>query len=112
MEESASSDAYAGIDDVIISVHTNGETVFQAMDRAISLGADRYDPALLTEVPEGRVPVPGGRPLSCRGSMQPASRGSAPSRSSKPPTKPSEFSWPSRARRANREFKLGDCGPP
>lgn len=61
MEESASSDAYAGIDDVIVSVHTHGETVFQAMARAISLGADRYDQALLTEVPEGRLPLPDGR---------------------------------------------------
>ena len=50
------------LDDVIVGLHLRGETVFQAMARIQALpGVDRLDPALLTEVPEGRVPLANGR---------------------------------------------------
>jgi len=48
-------------DDVIVELHMHGETVFQAMARAGTIpGVDKHDPALLTEVPEGRFPLATG----------------------------------------------------
>ena len=61
------------LDDVIVDLHETGETVFQAIGRAARFpGVDRYDPALLVEVPEGRIPLRNGavtdmRPLDARG---------------------------------------------
>jgi hypothetical protein len=49
------------LDEVIVDLHEAGETVFQAMGRAARFPeVDRSGPALLTEVPEGRMPLAQG----------------------------------------------------